>query len=58
MSAHTLSPVVTTEAVPGKRLAGFESRCSCGLVLASSLRTALEVDRAQHVAWHARKAMV
>lgn len=56
MPLYTLSPIVAVEASGPGALAGFESRCSCGLVLRSSLRTILEADRREHGAYHARKA--
>lgn len=36
-------------------LAGFESTCSCGLVMRSSLRTIIEQDVREHAAWHAKR---
>ena len=48
------SPAPVAASGPGA-LAGFESRCSCGLVLRSSLLQALRNDVADHVRYHGRK---
>jgi hypothetical protein len=53
---HKLSEIAAVEASRPGALPGFEARCSCGLVLRSSLLTALEADLAAHAAWHARQA--
>lgn len=34
-------------------LSGFAATCACGMELRSSLRTALELDVAAHLEWHA-----
>ena len=36
-------------------VSGYESRCTCGLVLRSSLLPLLEADRSAHLAWHEKK---
>jgi hypothetical protein len=33
-------------------LAGYESRCSCGLVMRSSLLTIIRADVRDHLIWH------
>lgn len=53
---HSLSPICPVEASGPGALAGFESRCTCGLVLRSSLREALRADRVAHAVWHERQA--
>lgn len=44
-------PAPTPPSGPGA-LAGFSTRCSCGLVISSSLATAAAADAVDHVAWH------
>lgn len=51
-----LSPVSPVEASGPGALAGFESRCSCGLVIRSSLETIAQRDVYEHAAWHAERA--
>ena len=50
----TTDPVAVPPSGPGA-LSGFESRCSCGLVLRSSLLQALRNDLADHARYHERK---
>jgi len=63
MDLPTASPIIARSAIeriaageslPGA-LDGFESTCSCGLVMRSSLLIILEQDRREHGAWHARR---
>ena len=55
--AHQLSPIVAVGPSGPGALDGFESRCSCGLVIRSSLRTIVEADLREHLAYFAgRKA--
>jgi hypothetical protein len=56
VSAFVLSSAVSVPASGAGALAGFECKCSCGMVLRSSLRTILEADVAAHAAYHTRKA--
>src|SRR5262245_58759916 len=56
MTSFEISPIVATPASGPGALDGFEARCSCGLVMRSSLRTLLEQDVADHAAYHARRA--
>jgi hypothetical protein len=53
--AASLTPLVSVPASRVGALSGFETRCSCGLVISSSLRTLAEQDAAAHLAYHARK---
>jgi hypothetical protein len=54
MSAlHTPTAVIAVAPSGPGALAGFESRCPCGLVIRSSLRTIAEADVREHVAWFA-----
>lgn len=50
-----LSQIVAVAPSTTGALAGFECRCSCGLVLRSSLRSCIERDAREHVAYHAKK---
>jgi hypothetical protein len=36
-------------------LSGFECKCSCGMVLRSSLETLLRNDAAEHSAYHTKR---
>lgn len=56
MNGFELSPIVESPASGPGALAGFETTCSCGLVLKSSLRSLIEADAAEHADWHARQA--
>lgn len=49
----TCSPIEAIPASAAGALAGFESRCDCGLVIRSSLRSIIEADVREHLAWHA-----
>lgn len=51
---HTQSAIVAVLASGPGALSGFESRCTCGLVLRSSLPVAAQNDVHAHAAWHAR----
>ena len=53
--AHSQSPLVAVPASGPGALAGFESRCSCGLVIRSSLESIARQDVWEHARWHARK---
>ena len=53
---HTTTTIQAVGPSGPGALSGFESRCSCGLVLRSSLLQALRNDVADHVRYHeARK---
>jgi hypothetical protein len=52
MNLSQIAPVAASSA---GSLSGFECKCTCGMVLRSSLRTILEQDAAAHLAYHARK---
>ena len=51
----TLSQITSVAPSTVGATGGFECKCSCGLVMRSSLLTALQVDVAQHIAYHERK---
>lgn len=53
---YTTPPIVARPATGPGALDGFESSCTCGLVLRSSIRSILEADVAEHAAYHARQA--
>jgi hypothetical protein len=53
MSA-SLSPITAVAGCNGS-VDGFTTTCSCGLVIASSLRTLIAADAAAHLAWHERR---
>ena len=56
MTQHT-SPAIT--AVPASQsgaLAGFETRCTCGLLMANTIKWNLEADVREHEAYFAAKA--
>jgi hypothetical protein len=53
--AASLTPLVAVAASRKGALDGFECRCSCGLVISSSLRTIAERDAAEHLRYHERK---
>lgn len=55
MHSHSLSPIVAEPATGPGALAGYSSRCTCGLVMRSSLVSALEADRVAHRAYHDRQ---
>ena len=52
---HQPSPVLPVGPTGPGALAGFESRCTCGLVIRSSLLTIAQADVREHVQWAARK---
>lgn len=49
---HTQTAVVAVPASGPGALAGFESVCSCGLQMRSSLEVNVILDKAQHARWH------
>jgi hypothetical protein len=51
----SLTPLVAIPASQAGSLSGFETRCSCGLIIRSSLRTLAEQDAAEHLRYHAKK---
>lgn len=51
----SLSQIVAVAPSTAGALGGFECRCSCGIVLRSSLRSCVEQDARAHAAYHARK---
>lgn len=53
---HKLTAIQAVEASGPGALAGFESVCSCGLQIRSSLLTIAEADAAEHLRWAARPA--
>lgn len=55
-STHTSTAPTTFSATEAGALNGFQSHCTCGLTMKSSLLSALELDRKQHAAWHAKAA--
>jgi len=55
MNTHTLSPLTHKPASHTGTLDRFETRCTCGLVIASSLETLAQQDAHQHMEWHKRQ---
>ena len=53
--AHKISSPVPVPASGPGALSGFESRCSCGMVLRSSLIQCLRNDIADHVRYFSSK---
>jgi hypothetical protein len=53
---HTPTPIEAIAASSTGALAGFESRCSCGLVMRNTIRVNVELDAREHVAYFAAKA--
>ena len=51
----TLSAITTAPASRPGAVSGYECKCSCGLVMRSSLLTALHIDAAAHVAYHEKR---
>lgn len=49
------TPILPVAATQKGALDGFQSTCSCGLVMKSSLLSLLEQDVAAHVAWHQKR---
>lgn len=58
MKSYTVSRIVERKATEAGALDGFECKCSCGLVMRSSLRSLLEQDVAAHAAYHTRRGDV
>ena len=56
MSDFQITAPEAFEASTTGALAGFESRCSCGLVMRNAFRVSLGLDVRQHVAYHEAKA--
>jgi len=54
---NTQTPIKAVPPSGPGALAGFESTCSCGLVIRSSLETIARQDVAEHQRWHARKRL-
>lgn len=52
----TTTPVAAVAASGPGALPGFESRCSCGLVMRNAFRVNVELDVRQHVAYHEARA--
>jgi hypothetical protein len=52
---HTQTQIVAVPASGPGALSGFEARCTCGLVMKSSLRSLIQADTAAHAAYHTRK---
>ena len=55
-STPTQTAIVAVPASGPGALPGFESTCSCGLVMRSSILTSAQLDVQQHAAWHTTKA--
>jgi len=51
MDQHRTSTPEAFEASSTGALAGFSSRCSCGLEMRNAFRVSLLLDVQQHVAW-------
>lgn len=51
MTAYTFAPIAPV-AGNGGSVDGYETRCSCGLVLRSSLRIGIEAEMQAHTKWH------
>lgn len=51
----TLTPLAPVPASREGALSGYETHCSCGLAIRSSLRTIAEADAVAHLDYHARK---
>jgi hypothetical protein len=47
--SHLPTPVAAIAASESGALAGFESRCSCGLAMRNTIRTNVELDVAEHL---------
>jgi len=56
MNSYSLSQIVAFKATERGALDGFECKCSCGMVLRSSLRTLLISDANAHAAYHEKQA--
>ena len=55
-ATHTQSPVTAIAASTPGALPGFESTCTCGLVMRNSIRVNVVLDVMQHMAFHAAAA--
>jgi hypothetical protein len=55
MTSFALTQIKAVTASGPGALAGFECKCSCGMTLRSSLRTLIEQDAREHLAYHERK---
>lgn len=53
--AAQLSPLAPIPASQAGAIAGYESRCTCGIVIRSSLRPLAEADASAHLAWHQKQ---
>lgn len=58
MKSYSISAIVESPASQPGALDGFEARCSCGLVMRSSMRSLLDADVAAHAAYHERRGDV
>lgn len=54
-NAMTLAPIVASPATETGAIAGFESSCSCGLVLRNAFEGELRLQLALHADWHAEE---
>jgi hypothetical protein len=52
----TTTPVAAVAASESGALPGFESRCSCGLVMRNTFRVNVELDVRQHINYHEASA--
>lgn len=55
MSNFSISPIAARPASEASALDCFEARCSCGLVMSSSMPTIIAGDVRDHLAWHTRR---
>ena len=56
-ATHTVAPIIASPATLEGRLAGFETVCyDCGLRMSNTIRTNLEFDVRDHVAYFETKA--
>jgi hypothetical protein len=51
----TCSSLVAVSASGKGAISGYESRCTCGTVIRSSLFSLAQSEANAHLAWHARK---
>lgn len=56
LTGHTPTAIEAVPASGPGALAGFESRCTCGLVMRSSLLTIVTLDVADHLRYWEREA--
>ena len=54
-TTHTTSPIEAVAASGTGAIAGFESRCTCGLVIRSSMESIIRQDVWEHVEWHRKR---